>query len=152
MKQPIMIGMVCIVLLVATVGHAKFYKYRDQNGTTIFTDDLSQVPKDQRPEVKTFESIISPKVAPVLPRTSQNAKPESGPQGNDLEAMKEWILKEQDSLNREKEALAASKKAVNIPNDQDAYNERVKVLNIRIDAYKKKLSLYRKTLETQKQD
>ena len=49
MKKTIWAVFLIGILVLAASGHAEIYKYIDENGQKRWTDDLSQVPKDQRP-------------------------------------------------------------------------------------------------------
>ena len=49
MKKTIRAGFLFGILILAAPGYAEIYKYIDENGQKRWTDDLSQVPKDQRP-------------------------------------------------------------------------------------------------------
>ena len=36
------------------ISSAEFYKYRDASGVLRYTDDISQIPEDQRPKIDTY--------------------------------------------------------------------------------------------------
>ncbi len=125
---------------------AKVYNYKDAQGNNIFTDDLSQVPEDQRTGVKTYESIKS---KPIQPKPIAPKPPKTAPKliSKDLEELKKWLSSENEALNREKEALEAMKPEINLPKDQQVYNAKVRSINERINIYKKKLADYQEMLK-----
>lgn len=53
-------GVLLLLLLTATNAGAEIYRYIDENGVPSFTDDLSKVPPDQRPQVETVEHVPGP--------------------------------------------------------------------------------------------
>jgi len=48
--------LICGFMLLATAAVAEYYQYTDQSGNLRYTDDISQVPEDQKPAMKTFRS------------------------------------------------------------------------------------------------
>ncbi|MCU0599760.1 MAG: DUF4124 domain-containing protein [Desulfobacterales bacterium] len=48
--------LICGFMLLATAAVAEYYQYTDQSGNLRYTDDISQVPEDQKPAMKTFKS------------------------------------------------------------------------------------------------
>ena len=56
MKRTCMlIGLCLAVLLLANPVLGEFYKYRDRNGVLRFTDNLADVPVDQRPDAQSYK-------------------------------------------------------------------------------------------------
>ena len=126
-----------VIFLLVPV-HAEFYRFKDQNGITIFTDDLSLVPEDQRSDIEVYESsTISPGRKKV-----EKSVPVNDSKQNVLEKQKEWLINEQNMLNRESDELNLLKNAVSTPEEQKIYNNRVQSLNKRIDMYKEKLTKF----------
>lgn len=69
------IGLIlCLVLGLSTSVQAEYYKYRDASGAIRFTDDILQVPADQRPQLKTYQSYEGT----PAPAGSQTTQPEAG--------------------------------------------------------------------------
>ncbi len=118
--------------------HAEFYRFKDQNGVTIFTDDLSLVPEDQRPGIKVYESTISQPDKKKVEKSAIVADSKA----NVLEKQKEWLIHEQNMLNRESDELNLLKNTVITPEEQEIYNNKVQLLNKRIDTYKEKLARF----------
>ena len=48
-----------IIVLLSAPASAQFYKYIDEDGNIRFTDDINQVPKQQRTTVKSYEEAVS---------------------------------------------------------------------------------------------
>jgi hypothetical protein len=65
---------VCLALL-PSLAAAKLYKFRDRSGALRYTDNLAEVPPDQRPNVETEPEIVTPETAPA---ESPEAKPKAG--------------------------------------------------------------------------
>lgn len=56
MKRTCMLVGLCLaVLLFANPVLGEFFKYRDSNGVLRFTDNLAEVPPDQRPKAKSYK-------------------------------------------------------------------------------------------------
>lgn len=123
--------------------YAEYYQYKDASGNIVFTDDLSQVPENQRPDIKTHQSVkptnvlIRKKTEPSEPLTQESKSKE-------LEETKRWLANEHDELKQEKERLDAMKADIKTSKDQINYNTKVKIINQRIDLYKKRLTDYQK--------
>ncbi|MBE9582728.1 MAG: DUF4124 domain-containing protein, partial [Proteobacteria bacterium] len=54
----------CVIVLILTIfpalASAEFYKYVDKNGSVRFTDNLANVPADQRSQVDEYEDPLYP--------------------------------------------------------------------------------------------
>jgi hypothetical protein len=57
MKKPILAFFLIVALTAAVPTGAEIFKYVDANGQTRWTDDLNQVPAEQRASVQRFESV-----------------------------------------------------------------------------------------------
>ncbi len=78
MKKTIKAGFLFGILLLAAPGYAEIYKYIDETGQKRWTDDLSQVPKDQRPakkRVTTENTEMAPGNAAGQPEQTNSPAP-----------------------------------------------------------------------------
>ncbi len=122
------------ILLISSV-HAQFYQWVDKSGVKRFSDNLLDVPKDQRPNLIVHESIITkdPKTPP--PET----KPES------LAPQQAALKKERTQLSAQYKALQAKQKELLVQQKlltPALYNERITELNVEIAAFEKKRATY----------
>ncbi len=143
-------------LLLTTPALGEYYRYVDANGMTRYTDDLSTVPPDQRPKVKTYESVKSDPVRRT-PEVSSNAhvqKKASEPNGDtwfekasseadklnqkrkDLDAAYQSLQTERAALVKEKPTTKAGKKTIR------DYRDRVRRLNTKIADYEERHAAY----------
>ena len=53
----LLLGALAMILCLPASSSAEFYKYRDANGNLRFTDNLAEVPPDQRPEVDRYKQV-----------------------------------------------------------------------------------------------
>jgi len=131
---------------------AEFYKYKDAQGNIVFTDDVSQIPEDQRPNIKTFESVIpaqaaKPEIEKPVEKPEQREDP-SEKADKDLDAQFKWFVKEKAYLDKEKVQIEALRPTIGTQKEQKEYNEKVAALNKRIGIYREKHETYKK--QTQK--
>lgn len=141
------------LFLAALPASAEFYKYRDASGVLRFTDNLAEVPPDQRPNVSTYEGVqtsgddpakdaAAPASAEVeksaVVGTESGVKEDLQEERKRLEAIKQTLDKEREDLAREKEALKEERKRLRDERDARVYNEKVKELNDRIAEYEQR--------------
>jgi len=147
------LGLVLVVSL-AAVGPAgaQFYRYTDKQGNVRFTDDINQVPENQRAKVRSYEESRPP-AAPVADSdAAPDKKPAAEPpapsavsgssdeEGLDsakahLEEMKKQVDAEYKSLVKEKESLAKEKELRKTREEINDYNKRVEAFNQRAAKY-----------------
>ena len=147
---------------------ARIYQYRDKNGVVHFTDNLSEVPFDQVPEV---ESRGRDEKDPKAEGTQKGSEEKDRHPGEEKEPGKEAETGDDagenrdipivEKLNREKAALDAEhaglvkkRKALNreraalkTPEEVRAYRKKVKELNKRIKAYEKRNRAFQKEVD-----
>lgn len=165
-----------VIVLFAISAPAEIYKYVDEQGNGHFTDDINQVPKDQRnsyavrPEyIAETEDTETDSQALTesegLDEDSDNginvALSEDGDSLNQsdndqdgldagrqrLDALKKEIDQEYRALVKEKEKLAEEQKALTTRADIISYNTEVEDLNKRAEAYVQKGKQYREQVE-----
>ncbi len=162
---------ILIALLFSTVGaFAEFYKYIDKEENILFTDDLSEVPQNQRPgvieygepEKKTESSKesgyaeesaeIQPEEDGPLDNTSNDPAANFGNRKNALE--QEYIL-----LKKENAELANTNKKLKTKAQVERYNEKVLLIKEKIEHYKKnraelnaEIEEYNKSIQIDRED
>lgn len=139
-------GRVLLLVLVAgimfpSLSAAQFFKYRDETGAIRFTDDISQVPPEQRPQVKLYEESVSVSTGEPERTVSETA---ANIPADDFDAREAEIFSrkaeldaEYDRLNAEMLAINEAKKTINV-----ADTKQVEELNARINAYREGSAAY----------
>lgn len=128
-------------ILSATSVSAEYYQWIDQDGIKHFTDDVSEIPEDQRPGLNIYKSIKTPeKKKPDKNKIDKN-KPDKK---KNLITHESLVLKkdsldiESDNLVKKRETLRKQKKS----HSGKKYNKLVTELNIEIQKYQKKVDEY----------
>ncbi|WP_319404539.1 DUF4124 domain-containing protein [uncultured Desulfosarcina sp.] len=158
MKNPILAFLLITALLLAAPVYAEIYKYIDENGQKRWTDDMSQVPKQQRPSAQRIETEKE-KPADAIAAESEKAQPASTPETEDAipntaEAGQAAEL-DRDALEREKadidtqyQQLIEERKQLEQMQAEDLSAAARADLNERISAYNSKMDQYDKQLNT----
>ena len=135
-------------LLFSASASAEFYKYTDEDGNIRFTDDINQVPAEQRANIHSYVESRSKEV-PEQDARQENQEP-SGQQANvsdasantaeegslealknRIETIKQEIDQEYKALIKEKEQLAEEKKNVETQEQAISYNKKIESYNQR---------------------
>ena len=134
----ILLGLLLSVLC-TTFGFAEYYKWVDQDGVTHYTDDISKIPKEQRPGIDVYTSI----------ETDEQKIPEQKESDKNIITLETLAVKKQ-ALNKEyndflkrREVLLEQKKSIG----EVKYNKLAKKLNIAIQEYQKKFKAYEALVE-----
>ncbi len=149
MKILVIFGLFATVLLVSQAG-AENYRYVDQHGNMIYTDDMNQIPQDYRSkaEVITSTDFLSP-----FGTDTDGTKPKNpalpDPPGKDLEnerrrlaATKARLEAEFRALVKENTGLKEEQKAAVTPEQVRAINKKAVDFNTRFRAYQEKKAAY----------
>ena len=155
MKKTSLAFFLLITVVLALPACAEIYKYVDENGQKRWTDDLSQVPKAQRPSAQRVESEEETSTQAAAMPTAKD-RPESPP---DTEAVNtdppvEVAEPSRASLEKEKAALDTRyqqlmeerKQLEQIKADEASSGTRAE-LNDRISAYNRKTEQYEMQLD-----
>lgn len=150
-----------ICMLLSFPVSAEFYRYTDKNGVLCFTDNLADIPEDQRPDVHRYsepDDYLTPEERDRKARQEaedrQRAREASGASDKRKETeireprnrsmvtrlnnIKAALDKECAELVKEKESLAKEKDTLTTPAGVKAYQEKVTRLNERIASYDKR--------------
>lgn len=153
MKKSVIIG-ILLVLALHFPAAAEFYRYKDTHGNTIYTDDYSKVPPEQREEAKSYDEYIP------RPQTDSGESPaditekeseieeDANNEGRRLKQREKALTQEYNGLTAEREALDKEKKAAITKPQIKVYNKKVVEFNARIKAYQEKRDAH--TIEVQK--
>jgi hypothetical protein len=140
-----LLPLTAILLLALSIGpaNAQFYKYKDADGTIRFTDDLSQVPPDQRESAPGYREA-EPETART-PQTPDPADPELPGTGNpimeleadrrELSERREALEARFDEIQEEQERLKNKPRITQNPALVRQHNQEMAALRERIMAY-----------------
>ena len=139
----------------------EYYQYTDPNGVLRFTDDLASVPPDQRPDVKTHQSIESQPAqqttgSAVKKKASRStaAAKETEPSGGTWQGRnsqkKQALDQMQADLKATFAALQAERSALEAKapvkgatfEEKVAYTDKVEALNAKIASYEEQLDAF----------
>ena len=149
----ILLVLICIWL--PATASAEYYKYRDQNGVLRYTDNLSDIPEDQRPKaetrIQTEDYSPPPEPAQSEPKDEERQKKiqefnqkmaekrqalsqemQSGSAGEHLQQIKDSLDQEYAELMKEKEAMLQLRSQAKTVAEGKAYKEKVTVFNQKI--------------------
>jgi len=140
MKLKYVLIVTVFYMLSAASVSAEYYQWIDQDGVKHYTDDVSEIPEDQRPGLNIYKSIKTPeKKEPDInkPDKKNLITPES------LVKKKDALDIEYDNLVKKKETLKEQEKNL----DEIKYNKLATELNIAIQEYQKKTDEYKILVE-----
>jgi hypothetical protein len=158
-----------ILSVAATAWAGQFYRYTDENGVPRYTDNLANVPPEQRENMATHESVASSpvRVSKSVPSVSSgtastqpsqntaNARTErtgSWREGlaqrkeaaQELDRMQADLSETFQSLQSERSALAARQPSPGATEEvMQTYREQVEVLNRKIEHYENQLKVFK---------
>lgn len=170
MKKPVLAFFLIIILLLALPVCAEIYKYTDEDGQKRWTDDLSQVPKEQRPSAQRFESVEET-TADAAAGQTQKVRPGSPPETvtahtdadepleadklnrkalekekADLDSQYRQLLEERKQIEQIKpEATSASTRA-ELNRRISEYNSKTEQYESRLNAFNEKINAFNKKL------
>ena len=156
-------------LMFSVSAAAEFYKYTDEDGNVHFTDDINQVPAEQRAKIRSYVESVSPEPA-EQPTNEENqsdqaatdqqsnfpdlSEDESGSLEDAkkrIDALKSEIDQEYEALIKEKEQLAKAKTEAKTKEQIIEYNKKVDSLNKRVVSYEKKGKEYKAQVDAYNQ-
>ncbi len=148
---------------------AEYYQYRDQNGVLRFTDNLADVPKDQRQQIESYtesEAFVMTEEESLEYLQDTSVQEETGEDMDDADQIEETDTGRDDSLaqlkklNQMKAALdeefaelmeekqvllqyKESKKSISVK-EAKAYQKKVTLLNQRITDFEERRQVFKK--------
>jgi chromosome segregation ATPase len=157
MFKTTLLAILAMFVLTPIEATADFYKYIDENGNIIFTDNLSKIPKNQRDKVEKYHEpppISRSKVSDVdnAQKSDSNDNPKISATDEKMNAKREELEKRRTQLEQEYEVLMKEKtdlerqKAEAKGRDEiKNYNEHVRLFSDKLNKYNEK----RMSLETE---
>ena len=164
MKKPILFGLLLFSLMMPFPIHAEIYKYIDENGEKRWTDDLSQVPLNQRSAAKRMQGVkedtpqdlkgsnSTDKNPPVQSSAgkidySKNITRESlEMEKAELDDQYKQLLEERQQLEKMKAEKLTSKARAALNQRISAYNEKTKKYEEQLNIFKGKIDAYNKSV------
>jgi hypothetical protein len=142
MKYSKNLSFILIIFFLSTsILFAEYYSFIDSNGIKHYTDNILEVPVDQRPNLNIYTSIQSPQKENSIQEPED--KKENSSNHESLLIIQEELKLEHDTLFGKREELEKQKQSL----DNNAYNELVIQLNIEIEKYQDKLLNYETRVE-----
>jgi hypothetical protein len=128
---------------------AEYYKYKDANGVIRYTDNLLNVPREQRENIQAYQEVVAPEPDPGAPderkedatSTAENLRIE---QLNSERESLEELFKE---LEAEQKSLMASS-----PNPQEAeavetHRKRAEAFNQKVKSYEEQRKIFQSKID-----
>lgn len=161
MKKRILAFIMIITIAVAAPVGAEIYKYIDENGQKRWTDDLSQVPKEQRSSAERFETAEETPADAVATEAESPLETEAAvsdadepsqtagvsretleQEKADLDSQYQQLLEERKQLEQIKaETLSAGARA-ELDEKVSAYNSKTERYEVQLNAFNEKINAY----------
>ncbi len=145
-----------LVLALAAPVSAQFYRYTDESGNVRYTDDLSQIPEDQRKKVPGYyesqgqETQTAPEPEPEAagPDVSGiESEDELEQASQELQAMKTELQQEYDALVKTQEELMPDKAVTQSQAVAKKYKQDRARLEEQVRQYEKKREAYEQAVK-----
>lgn len=130
----------CLIPFLPEVS-AEYYQFIDKTGIKHFTDNISEIPEDQRSGLGIHQSIRSPEKIEPNRQEPENTKPVITPES--LMNKKKELDREYEILVKKTELLTEQKKTIGV----EKYNELVMQLNSEIQEHQGKKDAYEMLVE-----
>jgi len=150
--RKIVMGVAMLTLLQVVPSGAEFYQYKDQAGELHFTDNLSNVPEDQRIDIKGMQEIPpaeremglndSPSIGPTSDGITWNRKLQN--KAESLNNERTALEGKFQALQEEKRHLGASGPVLESHAEKRAQQAQVEALNRKIVEYEKQRKQFEK--------
>ena len=124
---------------------SEYYKYKDQNGVVHFTDDISEIPKDQRENMTSFQSLESETYSSMDKEEINSSDSPAGEESVSDDKLNETSISLQEeraeleqtfeNLQEKRAELAAKAMEKRTSEETKAYKEQVQQLNLDIKRY-----------------
>jgi chromosome segregation ATPase len=159
--KPIIVGVFFLVLAWCCPLSAKIYKYLDENGNLRFTNDITQVPQDQREQVKSYEEIqggVTNSETLEKRREAQSQiieESRSAERAASTEALKaraEKIKERKAALEAQSKVLKDEADALGPPPSRNASNRRLRTYNAKVKELNQKSSAHQQRIKTLESD
>ena len=141
-----LIACILLAMAMAMPSSAEIYKYRDADGVLRFTDNLQEVPKDQREQVESYHEVKTkkdPEVQPDQKDAAGQQDDEMARQAEELKKEKELLDAEYAKLEEDRKLLVESSQKEERSDEEDAELRRnIESFNTRIKAYDEKLKVF----------
>jgi chromosome segregation ATPase len=129
---------------------AEFYKYKDANGVLRFTDNLLEVPEDQREKLQSYQEVVTPEEKPVI---SESARKEAALKSRNsrieqMNAERETLAQSYNELETERKSLLESKPDPQNQKAFDDHRQRIETYNQKIKIYEEKRQMFQEKIDT----
>lgn len=150
--------MACVLLIVfwvlfPTSAYAEIYRYTDQNGVLRFTDNIANVPENQRKDVLNYSETGNTSKPEkqvqdaVEHRTEIKKFQEDRPLADRLIKVKAELDKEHAKLMKQLESFSKEREILSTHTTSRDYKEKVKYFNERLSDYEKRRRLFQEKLD-----
>lgn len=119
--------------------NAEYYRYYDRNGNLSFTDNLGDVPPEQREKVTRYREINSQKIEtePEINAPEKNIK-QLDQQIGAVKQLKQDLDSQYETLAKKRDNLQALKDTPKTKEEDLAYRQQVEAFNREINEYEQK--------------
>ncbi len=146
-KTSLMAILVMLVLF-PPVAHADFYKYLDEKGNIVFTDDLNTIPESKRAKAEKYDEPQTSKkyqqpLGEIAGSHSNNSNQHQSITTEEMNQKKEVLEKKQLQLKQEYDALMKEKAELEHQRTEaKGHNKKTKAYNQKILEFSEKLNKY----------
>lgn len=150
------------LLLFSMSASAEYYRYLDKNGNVHYTDDLTNVPENQRTDINEYTGIQdneydqekdeqkAEQSQPIIEKEEEKNKPDI----NDFSEIKKRLDQEKERLDEEYRALMEEKEEITAEKNKNRsksqakkYNKVILEFNDRIEDYERRKRLFNEEVE-----